>query len=375
MTPSRFFKVENLPRFGGVLVACTVFIALIWANSFQHSYQRLWTSEPWEIGVSARGFVNQVLLTGFFALVGLEVRREFTGGALSSLRKSAVPIAVAISGMIGPALTYLAVVRHGPALRAWCVPMATDVALSLAAFSLIQGPHISPRARLFLLTFGTVDDILSVLVLLLVDPASLNVGLLLLGTAAIAAAIVVWFKRGKAPVRLVLLVLVWGLTLVAGAEAALVGVLFGALGPSRGQSPQRLERYLTPLVLLGIVPLFALANAGVVIHSSIFDSPELLAIFLGVFLARILGKPVGIFVGARLSRRFEAEGTVAHIDDRNLGGVAALAGIGFTVPLLMISVVLGSGEMASAAVVGLLSGILVASLFGTLALKLFRASP
>jgi len=366
----RLTRGESLPRLGGAVVGLAVVIALLWANLFPVSYQVVFTAQLAGIGgLSLRAIINQGLLTAFFALVGVEVRREFAGGSLSSWRRSAIPVVVALSGMIGPALCYLAVVHRGPALRGWCIPMATDVALSLAAFSLIQGHRFSPRARMLLLTFGTVDDILSVVVLLLVDPASLNVGVLALGLVAALGAIAFWMKGGGGLLRGLLLALAWVFVLAAGAEAALVGVLFGAFGPRREDRPVDLDRHLTPWVLLGVVPLFGLANAGVVISSSLFTSPVFFAIFLGVFLARVLGKPVGIFVGARMSRRVEHEGTLVHIGRRDLGGVAALAGIGFTVPLLMISVVFGAGPMASAAVVGLLAGLLGASMMGTVVLR------
>lgn len=384
---TRVASLARREQVGGIGLVVGALGALAWANGWGGSYAGIWThvapwSRPLGLDLTARGWVNQALLLVFFAAIGLEVRRELTTGALRSFRLAVVPVVAALVGMAVPALLYTAVVAGGPGARGWGVPMATDVAFALGALALGASrasggrARARARARVFLLSLAVTDDLASIAVLVALYRQGVEPAWIVAGVAALVLCILVWAARvpGRwgTGLRLALLVICWWSCLHAGVEAAVVGVALGIVGPRRAlrQAPLadagvgRWEEQLAPWVNLVVLPAFALANAGVRLEVATFSSAPALRVFLAVLLARVLGKPLGIVAGALLARRTFPDTRRQPLERRALLGVGAVAGIGFTVPLLIISATLPSGPLATAATCGLLASSIPAVLVG-----------
>ncbi|MBV9411147.1 MAG: Na+/H+ antiporter NhaA, partial [Acidimicrobiia bacterium] len=206
--------------------------ALLWANLDGAGYVRTWATMPSWLGFSglhftAREWINEGLMTIFFVVIGLEIRRETTAGGLGSWRRAAGPVVAAITGMAVPALVYVAVVHSGPAGHGWGIPMATDVAFSLGALALLASVA-SLRLRVFLMTLGVADDILSILVLVLAYSAAVDVPFVVAGVGCLLVMVVV--RRIPTPVGSVALIfgaVAWWMFARGGIEAAVVGVVVG----------------------------------------------------------------------------------------------------------------------------------------------------
>lgn len=361
-TSSRLADRLRSDRASGVGLAVASVAALLWANlpGGGASYRQFWTGSP-----DLRTWVNQGLLTVFFALVGFEIRREVTAGELRTVRRALVPVLAALAGMAVPAGIFTLVVAGGPGAHAWGVPMATDVAFALGALALVA--HAPPRARVFLMTLAVADDVFSIVVLVVFYSHGIQPGWLLGAVAALAAAAGLWAVRLPAwaallpawPVRLALVAFAWWALHHAGVEASVTGVALGILGPARGAGVRRWVSRLEPWVNVVVLPLFGLANIGVTLSGTVFTDRTAFRIFLAVVLARVLGKPLGIAAGALLTHRAVTAATEPRLPHRRLVGVGALASIGFTVPLLIIALAFGSGPLATAAIDGLLASTLI----------------
>ncbi len=375
-------------RAGGLTLTVAAIAALIWANWSGDSYAHTWMQlAPWSralgLHLSIQDWVDQGLLFVFFALVGLEIRREVTVGELGSLRRAAVPVAAALVGMAIPALVYTAVIAGGPGAAAWGVPMATDVAFAVGALGLIGGG--SRRARVFLMTLAVADDIASILILVLFYSRGLQPIWLVVGVASVIALVPIWWSRAPvAWLRALLVLLAWWAMLHAGVDAAVIGVTAGLWGPRRrpvvplGPPKPGMRVWvlrLTPAVNGVVLPVFALANIGIRLSGSVFASGPTLRIFLAVVVARILGKPAGIAAGTLGSRYVVRDGSQPRISRRILVGVGAVAGVGFTVPLLIIKQALPPGPLAVAATAGLLVGSVLSVGSGALLLRYRRSAP
>ncbi len=373
-------------RAGGVALSVASAVALAWANwPGTHSYLRLWDAlAPWSralgVDLSVRDWVNEGLMLGFFAGVGLEIRREVVAGQLRTWRRAAVPVLAAVGGMAVPALIYAALVAGRQGSHGWGIPMATDVAFALGALALL-GRGASARARTFLMTLAVADDILSIIVLVVFYSQRTSPGWLLGGLGcliAMGAARLRWEPPGW-PLLLVGMAAWWAL-LRAGVEASVVGAAIGALVP-RGRprrqghgreaapSVRRWERRLEPWVNVVVLPVFAVANVGLSFFGSGLGSPAALGVFTAVVVARLVGKPVGITLTTWLVRRLGGGSPVHRLDRRSLMGLGSVAAIGFTVPLLVIRAALPAGPEAAGATAGLLAASVVAVGQGALVLR------
>jgi NhaA family Na+:H+ antiporter len=374
---------------GGVTLTAAAVVALVWANwPGGSSYVETWTRiAPWShalgFGLSIRDWVDQGLFFVFFAQVGLEIRREVTVGELGSVRRAAVPVVAALVGMAVPALVYTAVLAGGVGSSAWGIPTATDVAFAVGALGLVGGR--SGRARVFLMTLAVADDIASILVLVVFYSRGLHPEWLPVGIGALIVLVPLWWSRVPAGVvRIALVAVAWWAMLHAGVDAAVIGVALGLWGPDRRPAGPTTARRpgrtgvrgwvlrITPLVNGLVLPLFALANIGIAVSTSMLSGPGALAIFLAVLAARLVGKPVGIVAGTLGTRRWLRSSGPPVISRRYLTGVGAVAGVGFTVPLLIIRQALPAGPLTVAATAGLLVGSVIA--VGTGAV-LLRAGP
>ena len=318
------------------------------------------------------------LMAIFFLLVGLEVKREWYEGRLSTPGDRRLPIIAAACGMAIPALVYLLVVDFQPGLvRGWAIPSATDIAFVIGLLALL-GPRVPPAIKLLLVTIAIVDDIGAVLVIALVYTAELNV--VALGAAlALAAAMAALGQFGVRKLWPFVLgfALLWLLVLASGVHATIAGVMAALtipLGRGEGRSPlKRLEHRIHPWVMFGVVPLFGLVSAGVALTGGLDElaEPIPLAILLGLFI----GKQIGVFGAIRLAVAFGLAARPVGTSWTQLYGAAILCGVGFTMSLFIGGLAWpGQPELVDAAKVGTLAGSLLAAIVGYGVLRFAHSS-
>ncbi len=358
--------------FSGLLLLVCALAALIWANSSaQESYHALLHATLF--GWSALHFINDGLMAVFFLLVGLEIKHEIQDGALSSLKKAALPVVGAVGGMLLPAAIYTLVAVGTPATRGWGIPMATDIAFALGIVALL-GDRVPSALRIFLAALAIADDIGAVLVIAIFYTPSVAT-IALAATVAIMSALLWLNKRGVQSVWPYVAggILLWVAVYQSGVHASIAGVLLAVTIPSRGADcvQHKLEQALAKPVNFGIVPLFALANAGVTLPADVAafaTQPAVTATALGL----IVGKPLGIFGAAWLAVKVRWAELPADSTFDGLFGVAVLGGIGFTMALFIAGLAFGESTQLDAAKIGVLSGSLITGIMGSLLLA-FRA--
>ena len=415
---------------GGVAMLAMAIVALVWANSpFGDSYVELWETlislhigELIHIDLDLRGWVNDLAMAIFFFVVALEIKRELVRGELRDPRAAALPALAAIGGMIVPAAIY-ALFNVGTAgADGWGIPMATDIAFAVGVLSLV-GKRIPSSLVVFLLTLAIVDDLGAIVVIAIFYTSGLSFGWLAVGIGCILGAVVLNRADVRAFVPYFLLAAFCWLALhESGVHATLAGVAFGLITPShafvratqfgpraRGlvsrvevaqaaeiradddndeealeadalnelitlsaesQPPlDRLEHRLLPWTTFVIVPIFALANAGVRVSwddlTSAFSEP----VTLGVLLGLVVGKPVGIMIFSLLAVRLGIGKQPAGATWPQIFGVAMLGGIGFTVALFVTELAFGPGALADQAKIGILAASAIAGVAGFIYLR------
>ena len=350
--------------FGGLLLFGSAAVALLWANSpWTDVYSALWHMSL--AGSTLGHWVNDGLMTVFFLLVGLEIKREILVGELASWRQAALPMISAAGGMLVPALTFALVARGTPAIAGWGVPMATDIAFALGVLTLL-GPRVPLALKVFLSALAIVDDVGAVLVIALFYTPQLNLvamGAVCVLTAALCLCNLSGVRR-PAP-YLALGVLLWVAVLQSGVHATIAGVLLALTIPAKGRHAplQRIEQALHAPIAYIVMPLFALANAGIVIPTSLL--PLLLQpAALGTILGLVVGKPVGIFGAALIAVRLRIADRPRGTSWSAVAGVAVLGGIGFTMSLFIAALAFGDAAQLLAAKVGVIGGSLLAGSLG-----------
>jgi len=358
-----FVHVEVL---SGIVLAVATLAALVWANLAEVGYEDLWHTEL-PLDLDLRHAVNDGLMALFFFVVGLEIKREVIEGDLRDRRAAALPVAGAIGGMIVPAAIYLAVNLGGDGADGWAIPMATDIAFALAVLAVV-GTRAPRELKVFLLALAIVDDIGAILVIALFYAEDLAPAWLL-GAMALTALIAALHRAGvsQPAVHVVLALLLWWCTYESGVHATIAGVVLGLLVPV-GPGLRRLEDRLHPISSFAVVPVFALANAGVVLSSDTVDAALSSAVAWGVLLGLVIGKPLGILAAAALAVRLRIAALPDGLGLRHLGGVAAIAGIGFTVSLFVAELSF-EGQVLGEAKLAILAASLVAGLLGALFIR------
>lgn len=308
-------------------------------------------------------WINDGLMAIFFLLVGLEVKREIQGGHLASARRAALPVAAALGGMAVPAGLYL-LVAGDPATRAgWGVPMATDIAFALGILALL-GRRINPALPAFLAAFAVADDIGAVLVIAFFYTASLKTGWLL--AAAAATALLVGLNRaGLRALSPYLLVgaALWLFVLKSGVHATIAGVVLALAIPSGGEdSPLlRLEHALAPWVSWVVLPIFALANAGVAFDGDVrLDHP----VALGVAVGLVAGKVLGVTGLSWLAVRLGLADLPAGVGWAQVTGLGLLGGVGFTMAIFIASLAFAEPALVDTAKAGILVGSAISACLG-----------
>jgi NhaA family Na+:H+ antiporter len=381
-TFQRFFRSEAAS--GIVLLAATA-CALAWANSpWQPAYLSL-LHHPLPVGsdilhldLSVREWINDGLMALFFLLVGLEIKREMLAGELASRQKAALPIAAAIGGMVVPALLYAAINAGGIGARGWGIPMATDIAFALGIAALM-GPRVPASLKVFLAAVAIVDDIGAVLVIALFYTTS--IAWVSLAVIAVLVIVLVVLNRvgvqHAAPYLLAGIVL-WLAVLSSGIHATIAGVLLAFTIPasaSRDESSllEKLEHALETPVAFFVIPLFALANAGVRVGGA--SSPEFsLPVLAGIVTGLVLGKPLGISLAAWLALRMRVASLPESVSWRMLVGVSWLGGIGFTMSLFIGALAFADEALLDSAKIGVLLASCIAAFMGWFMLRDRRSS-
>lgn len=356
---------------GGVLLLLAAVAALVWANTpISASYEsvRDFHMGPAALGLdlSLQHWAADGLLAVFFFVAGIELKRELVAGELRDPKAAALPVIAALCGMVAPALVYTLVnVGGGGSTAGWAVPTATDIAFALAVLAVI-GTSLPSALRAFLLTLAVVDDLFAILIIAIFFTSDLNYAAL---AGAFAGLAVFWVLlrtgiRGWY-VYIPLALVIWGLMYNSGVHATIAGVAMGLMlrctrREGEEQSPgEHIEHLTRPLSAGFAVPLFALFSAGVSVSggalADVFTKPETLGVVLGL----VVGKAFGIFGGTWLAARFTRASLNQDLTWADLFAVATLAGIGFTVSLLI-------GELAFAGDAGLTDQIKAAVLMGSL---------
>ena len=355
---------------GGVLMLVAALIALIWANLGHHSYE---VFRDLHLGpLSLEHWAADGLLAVFFFVAGLELKRELTVGSLSRPADALVPIAAAVCGMVMPAVLYLVINLPTTDGRpeGWAIPMATDIAFALAILGVV-GRGLPAGLRAFLLTLAIVDDLGTILVIATVFTESIELPWLLGAAGCVALW---WFLQRRHIdhwwIFLPLGILAWVCTLQSGIHATIAGVAIGLMTRSnaREQHPpvERWEHVWRPLSSAVAVPLFALLSAGVLLSPSVLAELVREPLAIGVVVGLVAGKTLGVFGGAYLTARFTRAELAPGLRWREVFSVAILAGVGFTVALLVSDLAFpddpAAAEHGKAAVLigSVLAGILAA---------------
>jgi NhaA family Na+:H+ antiporter len=400
---TRFMHIESAG--GIVLMACTLVAMVLanspWASAFAAFWQTKLGVEVGSVGLTKPLFlwINDGLMTLFFFVVGLEIKREVVTGELNDRRKVTLPLVAALGGMIAPACIYLALQWGQPTVHGWGVPTATDIAF-VVGFLVLLGPRVPAGLKVLLLSLAIADDIGAVLVIALAYNAKVALGPLLLGFMGLAGVLL--FRCAGVRHLLVYSMLgaaIWVCFLKSGIHPTVAGVALGLMTPTRPwlgdrtpinlmtdllrrlgglhgvdaparQEPfsplERLERNLHPWVAFLIMPVFALANAGVAVEPASLAKPVALAIAAGL----VFGKPIGIVLLSMAAVRVGLAKLPSGVNFPMLIGAGCLAGIGFTMSLFIAGLAFDSTHLDEAKI-GILAGSALSAALGLLLVRNF----
>jgi NhaA family Na+:H+ antiporter len=395
---------------GGILLLAAALVALVWANSpWKASYTSLWHTDitvnfgRYVLEGSLHHWVNDALMVVFFFVVGLEIKGELINGKLRDPRTAAMPAFAALGGMVVPAAIFFLVTAGGDGSKGWGIPMATDIAFAVGVVALL-GPRVPASLKLFLLTLAIVDDIGAIIVIGVFYSTGLQPQFL--GAAAALVVVIVLVNRAGivwlAP-YLVLGGALWLVTYASGVHATIAGVVLGLLTPAQNLVPASVARdwaadlrdepsahdmrtmtqlarhSVSPAEHLGhvlhpwssylIVPVFALANAGVAIKADAFDGAGAAAVTGGVMLGLVVGKTLGITGAAWLASRLGIARLPEGATWKMMFSIACVAGIGFTVSLFVAELAFPAGSLQDAAKIGVLAASAVAAVIGGISLS------
>jgi NhaA family Na+:H+ antiporter len=368
---NRFIQLEYS---SGVILLLSVAIAILWSNSnYAEEYHHLWNARfavgygLYQLNEPLHIWINDGLMAVFFFVIGLELKREFLEGELSSVGKALLPMAAAAGGMIVPALIYFLINQGGSAEHGWGIPMATDIAFALALLSM-AGKYIPVSIKVFLSALAVADDLGAVLVIAFFYTS--GVDLIALGIAGIFVFILIAGNRlGIKSVFFYLLVgiAVWLGFLLSGVHATLAGVVVAFTIPS-GMLLERMEHGLHPWVAFLVMPLFALANSGISIGADFFHT-IINPVSIGVSAGLVAGKCLGIFMFTWLMVRFGPGRLPSGATWKHIFGMALLGGIGFTMSLFISGLAFKEAVLVEQAKYGILIGSVLAGILGSVVLR------
>jgi NhaA family Na+:H+ antiporter len=367
---------------GIVLVACAS-AAVVWANSpWADSYAAFWGHDltlgwgPAALTEDLQHWVNDGLMAIFFFVVGLEIKRELAVGELRDPLAAALPAAAALGGVLLPAVIFLGLAR-GDAMSGWGIPMATDIAFAVGVLALL-GDRVPAGAKLLLLSVAIVDDIIAISVIAIFYTDSVSLPWVAAAVVSLGAVAVLRRLGASAIWPYVLVgIVVWVATLESGVHATIAGVALGLLTPAGDVSGRNvlvvLEHRLHPWSAFLIVPLFALANAGVDFRGGLLGEAASSSLTWAIVLGLVVGKIVGISGAVWLATRTGVGKLPQGVQPTHVVGVAAVAGIGFTVSLFIADLAYDDAALTEIAKVGIFAGSLLAGVLGAV-LMLYAGS-
>jgi Na+/H+ antiporter NhaA len=413
-TPLRAYL--NTESGSSAILLCAILAALLWANVDHASYERVWTTTlsisfgGHSISMDLRGWINSGLMTFFFFVIGLEARREFDLGELRERRRVALPLLAGLAGMVVPVGLYLAINAGHRSTHGWGTAMSTDTAFALGLLALV-GSGLPARLRAYLLTVAVVDDILALLVIALAYSGSISVGPLLVAFGLFGCILIVRAADiHYGPVYFVLGSAVWVAFYEAGVDPVVAGLLGGVIAlayPAQRSdlerasdlfrlfreqptgelsrtarsalrsavSPnERLQTLWHPWTSYVIVPLFALANAGVHLSAGFLSTAYTSPVTLGIIVGYVLGKPIGIVGASWLATKMSRGRLRPPVGWASVTAAGTIAGIGFTVSILIADLAFKGAELDEAKV-GTLSAALLATALTWLVVLLTNRLP
>lgn len=426
VTPfQRFLATESA---GGILLIFFTLLALVWANSgWRESYEALWSSKltigygDWQLSKALLLWVNDGLMAVFFFLVGLEIKREFLVGELASARQAALPFFAAVGGAIVPALLFILLLGDRPGAEGWGIPMATDIAFSLGILSLL-GSRVPLSMKIFLTAFAIVDDILAVLVIAVFYSDTIYYNALFIALGLLGVLVVFNLTRLKyITPYIVITILIWYFFLKSGLHPTLAGILAAFCIPMSArvssaalvdnieaglrnfstapveeetvltyrqlnalesirwtannvQPPlQRLEHDLHSFVAFFVLPVFAVANSGVILDNIGVALTSTLTI--GIVLGLLIGKVIGIGLFSWLGLRLKVAILPLGLNFHRLLAVGMLGGVGFTMSLFIANLAFRDPELLNQAKAGILLGSTLAGIGGYVWLRMLLKKP
>ncbi len=405
---------------GSILLFAATVTALVWANSpWGASYFALWKL-PLKLGrrpllsMDLHHWIDDGLMVLFFLVVGLEIKREIVKGELSSIRQAALPIIAALGGMILPALLYFALNRSGVGAPGWGIPMATDIGFAMGVLALL-GKRIPSSLRVFMLALAIVDDVGAILVIAFFYTPTISLPALAAAAGLLAVLIAVAMRQAPISVYVIVGLFFWAAVLSSGVHATIAGVILGLVAPIkpkfrpeelaesaepllktfraqilkqnkssaeatlaaldqllRGTDSiaERLERSLHPWVCFLVLPLFALASAGVALSAAQLKLALWSPIALGVFLGLVVGKAVGITAFSFLAVKSKIAGMADGLTWAGITGIGILAGVGFTVALFISGLSFADDSLVASAKVAVIAASLAAGTIGYFFLRI-----
>ncbi len=369
---------------GGVVLAAAAAIAIVWATLATASYAAFWAHHPpaWVGGAFAHLSLQEIAREGlmpiFFFVVGLEIKRELTVGELSDARVARIPVVAAIGGMVVPALIYSGITHGGPGAAGWGIPMATDIAFVVGALQLL-GSRVPPQLKVFMLAIAVVDDIGAIVVIavwyshgvravwILVSVACLSLFWLLLAAGLrwvpvfVVVGVAACVAMATAGVSPTIDAVVLGLMIPMAPWRARSGPRASSRGPT---AVERLEHLIHPWSAFVVLPLFALASAGVPLGGEAIRHAVTDPIALAVVFGLVVGKPVGVMAATWLAVALGLGGLPDGLRWVDLAIGAALAGIGFTVAIFIATLAFSGTAQTDVALIGILVGSVLAALIG-----------
>ena len=369
---------------GGVLILIFAALGLLVANSpFSENYFSLLSVE-FQIGsgdlaidLTVQKFINYVLMTFFFFVVGLEIKRELTSGHLASVKKALMPFLAAIGGIALPAIIYLSI-AGGVEAGGWGVPVATDIALAVGLLTLI-GSKVPESLKIFLLALAVIDDIGAILIIAFVYSDGVKVNWLLAGLGVIALIYLMGKANIKATILYVLIgAILWFTLYKTGVHPTLAGVILGLMTPNINKVESKsetviewLEDRFHPLSTFFVVPLFAFANTGVIFNLDSLAQASKSVVAWGIFFGLVIGKPVGILFSTLLAGKLKIAEIPSGASKSMITATGSAAGIGFTVAIFIAQIAFTDRQTEEIAIIAVILASTISALLSWVMFKVF----
>ena len=371
-----------------LLLAALVAIAAVnspWAND----YQAFWGHDltisigNFVIAADLRHWINDGLMAIFFLVISLEIKRELVRGELRKVRAAVLPVVAALGGLAAPIAIYTLINNGFDGAHGWGIPMTTDTAFAIGLLALL-GRRVPTTLKIFLLTTMVVDDVAAITAIAVFYTPTLSIlPLTIAGGLVLIILLLHWLRFLSMRTFIILGVLLWAAIYLSGVHASIAGVILGLFAPitarHRAKKPsiaERLESSLIPFSTLIVIPLFALANAGVLLDFGVFNNESLLRAGAGVFLGLVAGKVVGIVIAVWIAKTLRLTRLPKGVTMHHITGVALLAGVGFTLSIFIAELAFGtSTQLVNAAKIGIFSASIFSAVAGLLYLTIIAKRP